>query len=157
MFPEFQNQTETYKQQLEICETEKNTYLQNNKTLQELVDSLTEQKLNYITEIDEAQAKVKALGEKCHSFEEDINRLKADIIIKEQNIADISQKLSNYDSEIISLKRQNNRLVEENEQLITQLSDMEARIAEFNNIGLQQREQLEILEQKFQSGQIYSI
>ncbi|KPJ13684.1 GRIP and coiled-coil domain-containing protein 2 [Papilio machaon] len=148
---ELQSQAETYKQQLEKCESEKNTYLQNNKTLQELVDSLTEQKLNYITEIDGAQAKVKALGEKCHSFEEEINRLKADLIIKDQSIADISLKLSDYDSEIISLKRQNNRLVEENEQLITQLSDMEARIAEFNNIGLQQREQLQILEQKFQA------
>ncbi|KPI93434.1 GRIP and coiled-coil domain-containing protein 2 [Papilio xuthus] len=148
---ELQSQTETYKQQLEKCETEKNTYLQNNKTLQELVDSLTEQKLNYITEIDGAQAKVKALGEKCHSFEDEINRLKADLIIKDQSIADISLKLSDYDSEIISLKRQNNRLVEENEQLITQLSDMETRIAEFNNIGLQQREQLQILEQKFQT------
>lgn len=62
------------------------------------------------------------------------------------------KKISDLDSEIISLKRQNNRLLEENEQLINQLTELEARAAEFNNIGLQQREQLQLLEQKIQDG-----
>lgn len=139
---------------MQKCEIEKSSSLENNKTLQELVDSLTEQKLNYITEIDTVQATVRAFNEKCHTYDEDVNRLKAEIIVKEKTIADISQKLSDFDNEVISLKRQNNRLLEENEQLITQLSDMETKTAEFNNIGLQQREQLQILENNIETGKI---
>lgn len=142
---------------MQKCEIEKSSSLENNKTLQELVDSLTEQKLNYITEIDTVQAKVRAFNEKCYTYEEDVNRLKAEIIVKEKNIADISQKLSDFDNEVISLKRQNNRLLEENEQLITQLSDMETKTAEFNNIGLQQREQLQILENNIETGKISAL
>lgn len=58
------------------------------------------------------------------------------------------QKISDLDTEIISLKRQNKRLLEENEQLINQLSELETTTTEFNKIGLQQREQLQMLEQQ---------
>ncbi|CAK1599962.1 unnamed protein product [Parnassius mnemosyne] len=154
---ELQHEIETYKGKLQKCESEKNTSLENNKTLQELVDSLTEQKLNYITEIDGTQAKVKALNDKCHNYEEEVNKLKAELIVRDQNITDISQKLSTFDNEVVSLKRQNNRLLEENEQLITQLSHMEARVDEFNSIGLQQREQLQLLEEKFKTDDVSQI
>ncbi|XP_068628482.1 GRIP and coiled-coil domain-containing protein 2-like [Battus philenor] len=148
---DLQKETLAFKQQLEKLASERAECLQNNKTLQELVDSLTEQKLNYITEIDGVQAKLKILNEKCYNYEEEIKRLKADFVVKNNNIADFTTKLSDLDNEVISLKRQNNRLVEENEQLINQLSDMEVKVAEFNAIGLQQRKQLHILEQKFQT------
>ncbi|CAH2068801.1 unnamed protein product, partial [Iphiclides podalirius] len=55
---ELQNENETLKGHLQKCETEKIISVENIKTLQELVDSLTEQKLNYITELDTAQAKI---------------------------------------------------------------------------------------------------
>lgn len=122
------------------------------QTLQELVDSLTEQKLTYITEIDNAQSKLKILTNKCNQYEEDINKQKAEFSLKEKDFAIASQKLSDLDSEIISLKRQNKRLLDENEQLITQLTELEARTEEFNKIGLQQRDQLKSLEEKVQQG-----
>ncbi|CAG4963198.1 unnamed protein product [Parnassius apollo] len=154
---ELQHEIETYKGKLQKCESEKNASLENNKTLQELIDSLTEQKLNYIMEIDATQANVRALNEKCHSCEEELTKLKAELIVRDQNITEISQKLSTFDNEVVSLKRQNNRLLEENEQLITQLSHMEARVAEFNSIGLQQRKQLQLLEEKFKTDDVSQI
>lgn len=123
--------------------------------MQELVDSLTEQKLTFITEIDATQSKLKALDNKCHYYEEEITKQKSELLRKDQNLTNVSQKLSDLDSEIISLKRQNKRLLEENEQLITQLTELEAKTEEFNNIGLQQREQLKILEEKVQQGIFY--
>lgn len=151
---ELQNEVESYKLQLDKCETEKRVSLDNVKTLQELVDSLTEQKLNYITEIDSAQNKIRSFNAKCISYEEDIKKYNADLIVKDKHISDVMQKMSNLDSEVTSLKRQNNRLSDENEQLINQLTELEAKISEFNEIGLQQREQLHILEGKVQQGMI---
>ncbi|KAG6452634.1 hypothetical protein O3G_MSEX007725 [Manduca sexta] len=112
---DLQNELESYKLKLEQCESEKKASAENIQTLQELVDSLTEQKLNFITE-----------------------------------------KLSDLDSEIISLKRQNKRLLDENEQLLNQLTDIEAKTTEFNNIGLQQQEQLKILEENVQKDKDYN-
>lgn len=121
------------------------------------MDSLTEQKLNIITEVDSAQSKIKALGVQCKSYEHEINKYKADLMIRDQNVADISQKLSDLDSELISFKRQNKRLMEENEQLINQLTEIEARTAEFNSIGLEQREQLQLLEQNVLTGKTRNV
>ncbi|KAL0850045.1 hypothetical protein ABMA28_011949 [Loxostege sticticalis] len=148
---ELQSEVESYKLQLDKCETEKKATLGSLNTLQELVDSLTEQKLNYITEVDSAKSKIKALNNKCKDYEDEINKYKADVIVRDKSLADTTQKLSDLDSEIISLKRQNNRLLEENEQLINQLSELEAQTVEFNNIGLEQRKQLQMLEDKVQS------
>ncbi|CAH0747267.1 unnamed protein product [Diatraea saccharalis] len=148
---ELQSEIESYKIQLGKIETEKKLSLDNLQTLQELVDSLTEQKLNYITEVDNAQGKIKALSSKCKDYEVEINKYKADLIIKDQSLTDNTQKLSDLDSEIISLKRQNGRLLEENEQLITQLSELETQTEQFKNIGLEQRKQLEMLEDRVQT------
>ncbi|XP_038208773.1 GRIP and coiled-coil domain-containing protein 2-like [Zerene cesonia] len=138
-------------------ENEKKGLLNNIKTLEELVDSLTEQKLNYITEIDVAQNKIKTYEDKLNIYDEEIKKHKADVIIRDQKLANVLQKLSDVDSEITSLKRQNNRLMEENEQLISQLTEMESRTVEFNDIGLQQREQLQLLEQKVQDETVFKI
>lgn len=152
-----QNEVESYKLQLDKYETEKKASLDNVRTLQELIDSLTEQKLSYITEIDSAQNKIKSFNNKCNSYEEEIKKYSADLIVKDKHISEVMQKLSDLDSEVISLKRQNNRLSDENEQLINQLTELETKIAEFNEIGLQQREQLHTLEEKVQQGLIYNL
>lgn len=94
------------------------------------------------------------MNNKCKDYEDEINKYKADVIVRDKSLADTTQKLSDLDSEIISLKRQNNRLLEENEQLINQLSELEAQTVEFNNIGLEQRKQLQMLEDKVQSGKV---
>ncbi|CAH2229924.1 jg24533 [Pararge aegeria aegeria] len=158
---ELQSDVDKYKTQLQACETEKKNILDNVQMLQELVDSLTEQKLTYITEIDVVQNKVKVLSNKCNYYEDEINKLKADFVLKDQNInlhkITTALNLSDLDNEVTSLKRQNNRLLEENEQLITQLTELETRTEEFNNIGLQQREQLKVLEGKVQYDQSYEM
>lgn len=147
-----QSQIESYKLQLEKSESEKNQHEDNNKILQELVESLTSQKLNIITEVDSAQNKIKLLSAQCKNYEQEINKFKAELIIKDQNVSDALQKVSDSDSELTSLRRRNKRLTEENEQLINQLTEIEARTAEFNEIGLKQREQLQFLEQNVLTG-----
>ncbi|XP_046968191.1 GRIP and coiled-coil domain-containing protein 2 [Vanessa cardui] len=152
---ELQNEIVQYKTQLENSEKERKTKEDNLQTLQELVDSLTEQKLTFITDIDAAQSKLRGLTAKCNQYEEELNKQKDDLTFKENNLAIASQKLSDLDSEVISLKRQNKRLLDENEQLITQLTELEARTEVFNQIGLQQRDQLQILEDKVQQDDTY--
>ncbi|XP_059049048.1 GRIP and coiled-coil domain-containing protein 2-like isoform X2 [Achroia grisella] len=152
---DLQEEIENYKTELNKCQSEKKSNLENLQTLQELVDSLTEQKLNYITEVDSAHCQIKSLNEKCSKFEEEINQYKADLIVRNKHVADTTQKLSDLDNEIVSLKRQNKRLLDENEQFINQLTDLESQATEFNHIGLQQREQLKILEGKVQTDDSY--
>lgn len=152
IFSELQIEVDKYKALLQECEADKKAKLDNVQMLQELVDSLTEQKLTFITEIDSVQSKVRTLNNKCSYYEEEINKQKAELILKDQNFATATQKISELDTEVISLTRQNKRLLEENEQLITQLTELEARTEEFNNIGLQQREQLKVLEEKVKHG-----
>lgn len=94
---------------------------------------------------------------KCSKYDEEIRKCKENLILKEKHAADVTQKLSDLDNEIISLKRQNNRLVEENEMLLNQLTELEARTSEFNEIGLQQTEQLRMLEDKVQTGNIIAL
>ncbi|CAG4923712.1 unnamed protein product [Colias eurytheme] len=154
---ECQIELDKFKKKEQDVDNERKALSNNIKTLEELVDSLTEQKLNYITEIDVAQNKIKSYEDRFNNYDEEIKKHKADIIIRDQKLAIALQKLSDVDSEITSLKRQNNRLMEENEQLINQLTEMESRTAEFNNIGLQQREQLEVLEQKVEDETVYKV
>lgn len=152
LFTDSDNEIESLKLKINKYESEETVSNEKIHTLQELVDSLTEQKLNYITEKDAAESKVKSLSANCHKYEDELNQHKADIIVKNNTISEASTKLSSLDNEIVSLKRQNNRLLEENEQLINQLSEMEARTLEFNNIGLLQRQQLHLLEEKVNAG-----
>lgn len=147
---------EDYKAKLEKCKAEKKHNENNVQILQELVDSLTEQKLNYITEADMAQSKARSLKVQCDKLSKEVDQYKSDIILKDIHIADLTKKLSDCDSEVISLKRQNNRLEEENDQVISQLTEMEARVAEFKVIGLQQREQLQMLEEKVRIGKLFN-
>ncbi|XP_048005212.1 GRIP and coiled-coil domain-containing protein 2-like isoform X2 [Leguminivora glycinivorella] len=152
---ELQTQIDQYKVKEVEYENSKKKYEEKIHTLEELANSLTDQKLNYITDLESAQNKLKGLNQQCIKSEEELKIHKAELIIKEKKYAETLVKLSDLDSENISLKRQNTRLVEENEQLLNQLSELEARIEEFNNIGLQQREQLKVLEEKLQSENEY--
>ncbi|CAK1548442.1 unnamed protein product [Leptosia nina] len=148
---EYQSEVNKYQNEILEYEKEKKDNLSSIKTLQELVDSLTEQKLNYITEIDALHSKLKTANETCSMYEDNIEKFKANIIVKDQQLSTSLKQVSDLDCEIISIKRQHNRLLDENEQLIKQLTDLEASASEFNNIGLQQREQLQLLEQKIQN------
>ncbi|XP_041973968.1 GRIP and coiled-coil domain-containing protein 2-like [Aricia agestis] len=145
---ELQNEVDTLQNQLKDLELESQAKGDKIHTLQELVDSLTEQKLTYITEIDSSQSKLKVLNVKCQSLEEEIHKLKDELSNKDNTYVQVTQKLSEFDNEIVSLKRQNTRLLDENEQLINQMTELEAKTEEFNKIGLQQQEQLKILEEK---------
>lgn len=149
---ELQSEIDNYKIKEGEYEKEKKLNAENLRTLQEVADSLTEQKLNFITDLESALNKIKTLNHKCSTYEDEINNFKAEIIVKDKNSDELLIKISHLDNENISLKRQNNRLIEENEQLLNQLSDLEARTDEFNNIGLEQRAQLKILEEQIQSG-----
>ncbi|KAG7304401.1 hypothetical protein JYU34_011342 [Plutella xylostella] len=149
---ELQSEVESYKLLLEKCETEKKTNQESVFTLQELVDSLTEQKLSYITQIDSAKNNIKVLNQRCELLENELSKCKQELSEKDLHINEVTTQLSTCDTEVTSLKRQNSRLEEENEQLLNQLSDLEARIEEFNQIGLQQREQLQMLEEKVNTG-----
>lgn len=149
---QLQNELDNYKTQIEENEKEKISDKENIKTLQELVASLTEQKLTYITNIDETNNKVKAFTIACNNYKDEIDKYKSELAVKQNELTQINNELSNVDSNIISLKRQNERLVDENEQLITQLSEMEVKMAEFNEIGLKQQEQLRLLEEKVSTG-----
>ncbi|XP_061710819.1 GRIP and coiled-coil domain-containing protein 2 [Cydia pomonella] len=148
---DLQSEIDQYKVKQQEYENSKKQYDEKIHTLEELANSLTEQKLNYITDLESAQNKLKNLNQQCTKYEEEIKNHKAELLIKEKKYADSLVKLSDLDSENISFKRQNTRLVEENEQLLNQLSELETRIEEFNNIGLQQTEQLKVLEEKLQS------
>ncbi|XP_063393689.1 GRIP and coiled-coil domain-containing protein 2-like [Cydia fagiglandana] len=148
---ELQGEIDQYRVKQQEYENSKKQYDEKIHTLEELANSLTEQKLNYITDLESAQNKLKNLNQQCIKYEEEIKNYKADLVIKEKKYADSIIQLSDLDSENISFKRQNTRLVEENEQLLNQLSELETKIEEFNNIGLQQREQLKVLEEKLQS------
>ncbi|XP_045529856.1 GRIP and coiled-coil domain-containing protein 2 isoform X1 [Pieris brassicae] len=145
---DYQLEVDKYKNQTAEWDNEKKGLLTSIKTLQELVDSLTEQKLNYITEIDKEQNKLKSIEDKCCNYEEAVKKYKDVILERDHQLATSLQKISDLDSEIISIRRQNNRLMEENEQLINQMTELEASTSEFNKIGLQQREQLQMLEQR---------
>ncbi|CAB3237421.1 unnamed protein product [Arctia plantaginis] len=109
----------------------------------------------YKAQLEKSQSKIKALSAKCVNYEETINSHKADLIVRDKTISDLNQKLCDIDIEVTSLQRQNKRLLEENEQLLNQLTEFESKISEFNSIGMQQREQLKILEGSVQTEEHY--
>lgn len=101
---------------------------------EELVESLTQQKLSLVNTIEDLKARNSSLDSKLQIFE---NELKT-----------CQEKLNTADNESVSYKRQVTRLTDENEQLITHLDSLEKQIDELNKIGIQQRQQLLELESK---------
>lgn len=95
---------------------------------QELIDNLTQQKLTLITSIEELKQKNQHLENNLKQYE------------------DSAQKLDQYETENVALKRQNVRLTKENEQLLTDLESLEKQIEQLKQLGMVQQTQLLELE-----------
>lgn len=104
------------------------------QTIQETLNALTEQKLEFVTEND-------MLKNRVHSLE---NKIKQN----EKSCEEFQVQIQVLDTENQSLNRQNKRLSEENDQLIKHLEVLEKQIDELNKIGEQQRMQLLTLEKQ---------
>lgn len=105
-----------------------------NDAAEELVESLTQQKLSLVNTIEDLKTRNSSLDSKLQIFEKELKNCQ--------------EKLNTADNESISYKRQVTRLTDENEQLITHLDSLEKQIDELNKIGIQQRQQLLELESK---------
>ncbi|KAJ8951834.1 hypothetical protein NQ318_019809 [Aromia moschata] len=105
-----------------------------NDVTQEIVEKLTQQKLVFVTTIEELKAKNSSLDSKLQIFEKELETCQ--------------EKLYTTDNENVSYKRQVTRLTDENEQLLTHLESLEKQIDELNKVGIQQRLQLLELESK---------
>ncbi|KAJ8916180.1 hypothetical protein NQ315_016319 [Exocentrus adspersus] len=103
---------------------------------EELVETLTQQKLSLVTAIEDLKARNSSLDSKLQIYE--------------QELKTCQEKLDKADNESVSYKRQVTRLTDENEQLLTHLDSLEKQIDELNKIGIQQRKQLLELESKAQ-------
>lgn len=102
------------------------------QTMQEMLDALTQQKLQLVTEKD-------TLKNQVNSIENKFKDVQNELILEKS-------KYSNLEMENEGLNRQIKRLTDENDQLITHLDVLEKQINELNNIGEQQRIELLALE-----------
>ncbi|RZC32697.1 GRIP and coiled-coil domain-containing protein 2 [Asbolus verrucosus] len=98
----------------------------------EIIENLTQQKLLHVTTIEDLKQQNNALNHKLQTCYRDLRSCE--------------EKNNVLDSENVSYKRQTKRLTDENEQLITHLESLEKQIEEFKRIGLEQQNQLLILE-----------
>lgn len=111
--------------------------LQNGATT-ELIDTLTNEKLALVTQLEDLKTKYKKV--------EETNKL----LQEQQSLS--QEKLTTLDTENTSYKRQVARLTDENEQLISDLSTLETQISELHKLGVEQKAQLLELEKANGSG-----
>lgn len=104
---------------------------------QEIVDKFTEEKLFFVSEINDLKEKNNYLKSVNINLEKDISSFK-----------ELQEKYNWLETENSSYCRQISRLTEENEQLFTDLSTLEIQISELNKLGKQQQEELLQLEKK---------
>lgn len=97
------------------------------KPMQEMVENLTQQKLQLVMECDS---------------------LKKEKSIADNELADMRTKITLLDTANESYSRQVNRLSEENEQLLTHLSTLEKENQELNGLAEEQRLQMLSLEKQ---------
>lgn len=102
--------------------------------IDELIQGLTQQKLNLVSNIEDLKLQNEALSTSFNQCKEDKKRTE--------------NEMKNLDNENIALKRQITRLTDDNEQLISHLESLEKQIQHMNNIGLEQQKQLLKLEEK---------
>lgn len=102
--------------------------------MQEMLNVLTEHKLELVTKIDTFQKEKYEFKGKYDACQQDLEQARIQV--------------QNVDTENQSFRRQVRRLTEENDQLISHLDTLEKRINELNEIGEQQREQLLLLEKQ---------
>ncbi|XP_074025532.1 uncharacterized protein [Leptinotarsa decemlineata] len=95
---------------------------------QELIENLTQQKLSFITNIDDLKAQNESLSKKLKLTESELETYR--------------EKLGSCDNENISYRRQITRLTYENDQLLNDLDTLEKQIEKLKEIGVQQQEQL---------------
>lgn len=116
------------KEELQNYETQKHADKNCLKAMQELVDSLTQNKLNSTTTINELQNKILKLE----------SALK---LLNEENC-----KYSQYDIENESLKRQIKRLAEENDEVLKDFETLEKKFEDVSKISLEHQKGLLLLE-----------
>lgn len=92
---------------------------------EEVIQSLTQQKLELVTALEDVKTGQEVLRKQLDEFRD---------------------KNSMLDTENEGFKRQIGRLTEENEQLFVDLARSEREIDELKKVGLEQREQLLVLE-----------
>ncbi|XP_064212719.1 GRIP and coiled-coil domain-containing protein 2-like [Tribolium castaneum] len=97
-----------------------------------IIENLTQQKLQFVTTIEDLKSQNAALVNKVQNCTQD---------------ARLCEEKDRLESENISYKRQIKRLTDENEQLITHLESLEKQLEECKNLGLEQQNQLLMLEE----------
>ncbi|GJQ67329.1 hypothetical protein Trydic_g8228 [Trypoxylus dichotomus] len=105
---------------------------QQNFSSVEVIEKLTQQKVDLLTNLEELRSEKIQLDKKfshCAS-----------------QLQDAESKISNLDTANQSYKRRVDRLSEENEQLIMHLDGLEKQIEQLKTVGLQQQQQLLALE-----------
>ncbi|KAF7281430.1 hypothetical protein GWI33_004758 [Rhynchophorus ferrugineus] len=100
----------------------------NNDAAREVLEKLTEEKLNLVTQVNDLTTKNRDLQNKLKSCEE------------------VNKKYNDLETENISYQRQVTRLTDENEQLLSDLATLESQISELNKLGIEQQHQLLELE-----------
>ncbi|XP_044268674.1 GRIP and coiled-coil domain-containing protein 2-like [Tribolium madens] len=96
-----------------------------------IIENLTQQKLHYVTTIEDLKNQNAILVNKLQNCTQD---------------ARLCEEKDRLESENISYKRQIKRLTDENEQLITHLESLEKQLEECKNLGLEQQNHLLMLE-----------
>lgn len=96
-----------------------------NPAYDEVIQDLTQQKLNLVSNIDDLKLKNDAYITSLNQYKEEKKRSEID--------------LNNLDNENIALKRQITRLSDDNEQLMSHLESLEKQIQQLNQIGLDQQ------------------
>lgn len=104
------------------------------QTMQEIIDNLTQQKLESVTDKDNLKKRISSLENKVKDLQKELHIEK--------------NKSETFETENEGLHRQIKRLTEENDQLISNLDVLEKQISELNKIGDKQREELLVLEGK---------
>lgn len=104
---------------------EENKSSDKNSASDEVIESLTQQKLELVTTLEEV-------------------RNREDLL--QRQLEETKQQNSSLDTENQGFKRQIARLTDENEQLFADLAKSEKEIDELQRVGLEQREQLLALE-----------
>lgn len=99
---------------------------------QEIIDSLTQQKLDLVTQVEALKHQLKTLN--------------SNLVSNENTLSSTLTRNSELEIENQSYKRQVNRLTDENEDLIAQLDQLEKQISELNQLGIEQKHLLLELE-----------
>ncbi|XP_063902801.1 GRIP and coiled-coil domain-containing protein 2-like [Zophobas morio] len=105
---------------------------QDRNVTHEIIEKLTQQKLTYVNTIEDLKKQNSILNNKLQTCLGDLHVC--------------AEKTNTLDSENVAFKRQVKRLTDENEQLLSHLELLEKQMEECKKLGLEQQNQLLILE-----------